>query len=205
MAPLKNIIFDLGGVLVDWNPRYLFRSVFKDPNAMEYFLSEVCNHSWNEKQDSGRSFAEGSAEVIAKYPQFKSAVDIYFKRWPETLGDPIAGTVQILESLVQSKKYKILALSNWSAETFPYAKQKFAFLKLFEAILVSGEEKLIKPDARFFNLLTERYQVVPQESLFIDDVEKNIKGAAVLGFQTIHFQNPDQLKMDLKIRFNYQD
>ncbi len=196
--PIQTIVFDLGGVLIDWNPRYLFRSVFKDREAdMEYFLTHVCNQEWNEKQDAGRSFAEAQAEVAIKYPQFKSEIEIYFKRWDETLGNPIAGTVEILERLASEKKHRLLALSNWSAETFHFARERFQFLKRFESILVSGEEKLIKPDPRFFNLLVERHQVVPQNAVFIDDVERNIKGAAKLGFQTIHFQNSEQLQRKL--------
>ena len=196
--PIQTIVFDLGGVLIDWNPRYLFRSVFKDREAdMEYFLTHVCNQEWNEKQDAGRSFAEAQAEVAIKYPQFKSEIEIYFKRWDETLGKPINGTVQILERLASEKKHRLLALSNWSAETFHFARERFQFLKRFESILVSGEEKLIKPDPRFFNLLVERHQVVPQNAVFIDDVERNIKGAAKLGFQTIHFQNSEQLQRKL--------
>ncbi len=196
--PIQTIVFDLGGVLIDWNPRYLFRSVFKArEDEMEYFLTHVCNQEWNEKQDAGRSFAEAELEIAARFPQFKSEVEIYFKRWDETLGQSIAGTVQILSELKNTKKYQLLALSNWSAETFHFAREKYEFLKLFEAILVSGEEKLIKPDPKFFNLLTTRYGVVPEQSVFIDDVERNIKAAQNLGFQTIHFQNPEQLKNSL--------
>lgn len=196
--PIHTIVFDLGGVLVDWNPRYLFRSVFKDREKdMEYFLTQVCNQEWNEKQDAGRTFAEGQAEVLSQFPQFKKEIGIYWDRWEETLGKPIAETVKILEELTATKQYKMLALSNWSAETFHFARKRFQFLKNFEGILVSGEEKLIKPDARFFNLLVERYKIVPSESVFIDDVERNILSAQKLGFQTIHFQSPEQLGLSL--------
>ncbi len=200
---MKTIIFDLGGVLIDWNPRYLFCSVFKNRESdMEYFLTEVCNQEWNEKQDAGRTFAEGEREVIAKFPKYKSEIETYFKRWPETLGKPIDGTVQILKQLALEKKYQLLALSNWSAETFPFAYERFEFLKIFENILVSGQEKLIKPDPRFFNLLVERFKVVPSESVFIDDVEKNILGAQRLGFNTIHFKSPEQLGLSLASLLN---
>ncbi len=195
--PIHTIVFDLGGVLVDWNPRYLFRSIFDDEKDMEYFLTHVCNQEWNEKQDAGRSFAEGQKEVAEKFPHYKEQIDAYYRRWPETLGQPIAGTVKILEELAATKKYQILALSNWAAETFHFARARFEFLKIFEGILVSGEERLIKPDARFFNLLVERYNVVPSKSVFIDDVEKNILGAQKLGFQTIQFKNPEQLGLSL--------
>ncbi len=193
--PIETIVFDLGGVLIDWNPRYLFRSIFKDRESdMEYFLTMVCNQEWNEKQDAGRSFAAAELEVVKKFPQFKSEIEIYFKRWNETLGKQIDGSVKILEQIAAKNEHQLLALSNWSAETFHFARKKFEFLKIFEVILVSGEEKLIKPDPRFFNLLVERHRVVPQNTIFIDDVEKNIRGAEMLGFQTIHFQNPGQLQ-----------
>lgn len=195
---MKTIIFDLGGVLIDWNPRYLFRSYFKDrEDDMEYFLAHVCNHEWNEKQDAGRSFADGQSEVAAQFPQYKKEIELYFEKWPETLGQSIEGTVKILESLDAEKKYQILALSNWSGETFPHARRKFPFLKIFETILVSGDEKLIKPDPRFYNLLVERHGVDPAQAIFIDDVEKNILGAQKLGFHTIHFKNSEELGQSL--------
>ena len=195
---MKTIIFDLGGVLIDWNPRYLFRSYFQGrEDEMEYFLTHVCNQEWNEKQDAGRSFADGQKEVAEKFPQFKTEIEAYFKNWPQTLGQPIEGTVEILEGLAADKKYRLLALSNWSGETFHFARAKFPFLRIFEAILVSGDERLIKPDARFFNLLVERHGVVPKESVFIDDVDRNIVAAQKLGYQTIHFKNPEQLGLSL--------
>ncbi len=197
-AHIKNIVFDLGGVLIDWNPRYLFRSVFVGrEEEMEYFLTHVCNQEWNEKQDAGRTFFEAQKLASEQHPKFKKEIDIYFERWPETLGGPISGTVEILGRLSGLEKFKILGLSNWSAETFHFALAKYSFLKNFEAILVSGQEKLIKPDHKFFNLLIERHKILPQESVFIDDVQRNINAAKEIGFHTIHFQNPQQLKTEL--------
>jgi 2-haloacid dehalogenase len=117
------------------------------------------------------------------------------------LGGAIEGTVKIFDALKSSKKYKLLALSNWSAETFPIAQKRFKFLNEFDAVLLSGHEKLIKPDPRFFNLLVSRHSVIPSRAVFIDDVQKNIDGAKNLGFDAIRFENPDQLKRELKSRY----
>jgi 2-haloacid dehalogenase len=197
---IKNIVFDLGGVLVDWNPRYLYRSVFVGrEEQMEHFLNHVCNAAWNEKQDAGRTFSEAQKVAAEQYPEYKKEIEIYFERWPETIGGPISGTVEILSRLKASNEFKILALSNWSAETFHFARAKFSFLKHFEAVLVSGQEKLIKPDQKFFNLLTERHSIRPSESVFIDDVERNINAAREMGFHSVLFKNPQQLKTELDL------
>ncbi len=197
---IKNIVFDLGGVLVDWDPRYLFRSVFVGrEEQMEHFLNHVCNAAWNEKQDAGRTFLEAQKVAAQEHPQFKKEIEIYFERWPETLGGPISGTVEILGRLKASQEFRIFGLSNWSAETFHFARSKFSFLKNFEAVLVSGEEKLIKPDHKFFNLLCQRHSIEPNESIFIDDVERNINAACELGFHAVHFQNPQKLQTELNL------
>jgi 2-haloacid dehalogenase len=194
---IETVVFDLGGVLVDWNPRYLYRQLIKDEKEIEKFLAEVCHSHWNEKQDAGRSFADGVEELLATHPQHENLIRAYFDRWSEMLGGAIQGTVEILEELHSEKRQRLFALSNWSAETFPYAKSRFEFLKLFENILVSGEEHLIKPDARFFALLSERYQVRADRTVFIDDVEKNVNAARALGFHAIQFTSPEDLRRNL--------
>lgn len=203
-AKIQTIIFDLGGVLVDWNPRYMYRTMFSNENEMEDFLKQICHHDWNEKQDAGRSFAEATRELIALYPDKERYIRAYFDRWPEMLGGAIEGTVKILEELHQKKSHRLLALSNWSAETFPFAQKRFPFLGFFETILLSGTEKLIKPDPRFFRLLETRLHVKLKESVFIDDVQKNIDGAKALGLHTILFKNSVQLKTELSERFGVQ-
>ena len=197
MKKIDTVVFDLGGVLVDWNPRYLYRQIFNDEQEMENFLANVCHGNWNEMQDAGRPFAEAVNERIDKFPQYEPMIRAYHKRWSEMLKGDIPGTVQILKEMHKAGQPRLLALSNWSAETFPIAKKRFPFLGFFEAILVSGEEKLIKPDPRFFKLLIDRFQVDPAHAVFIDDVEKNILGAKALGFQTIHFKSPEALRVSL--------
>jgi 2-haloacid dehalogenase len=197
MIPIKNIVFDLGGVLIDWNPRYYFRTIISNPDEMEIFLRNVCNGHWNELQDAGRSFADGEDDLIAKHPGYARLIRSYRVGWPQMLGDEISGTVKILEEIHRLSRYRIFALSNWSAETFPYAFSKYKFFNKFEDIMISGVEKLIKPDPRFYKVLIQRHGLIPEYSLFIDDVEKNIKAAKALGFQTIHFTEPIMLRSHL--------
>lgn len=194
---IDQIVFDLGGVLIDWNPRYLYRKLFADPKEMEWFLTEVCHGHWNEQQDAGRSFEKAIQEVVAVHPRYEEMIRAYFHRWGEMISGPIQGTVEILESLHRKGEHRLFALTNWSAETFPYARKNFPFLGLFEGIVVSGVEKLIKPDPKFFGLLTERHGVVPERSLFIDDVQKNIDAASRLGFNSIRFTGPEDLRARL--------
>lgn len=202
MTPrLTTIIFDLGGVLVDWNPRYLYRKIFSDELAMETFLRDICHGGWNEKQDAGRALAEATEELVVLHPDKEVEIRAYYDRWPEMLGGAIEGTVRILEDLKKQGNYRLLALSNWSAETFPIAKERFPFLGIFETVLLSGEEKLIKPDPRFYDLLTSRLGVIPKDAVFIDDVQKNIDAAETFGLNTIWFQSPAQLEKDLRERF----
>ena len=194
---IDTIVFDLGAVLIDWNPRYLFRKLISDEKAMEKFLSEVCNHDWNIQQDAGRPFAEAVVELTAKFPEHKELIRAYHQRWPEMLAGSIDGTVDILQTLHSHCDYRLLALTNWSAETFPVAKTKFSFLELFDGIVVSGAEKLIKPDPRLYTVLQDRYHVNPSRSVFIDDSEKNVNAAKNLGYHSILFTNPSDLRRDL--------
>lgn len=197
---MKHIVFDLGGVLVDWNPRYLYKKIFSNrPDEMELFLTQVCNKEWNDSLDAGRSFAEAVAEKQKKFPQFESEIQAYWKRWDEMLGGEIPGTVKLLTELRKSG-VGLWALTNWSAETFPIAQRQFEFLSWFEDVCVSGVEKLRKPDARFFQILLRRNQLVPHDCLFIDDVEANIVAAQALGMQTHHFVSPEILGTDLQRR-----
>jgi 2-haloacid dehalogenase len=198
---INTIIFDLGGVLIDWNPRYMYRTLFGVESEMEDFLRTVCHHEWNEKQDAGRPFAEATEELVVAHPEKEKYIRAYFDRWPEMLGGAIEGTAAILEALHKKKEYRLLALSNWSAETFPFAQERFPFLGYFETVLLSGTEKLIKPDPRFFQLLQSRLHVDFSKSVFIDDVQKNIDGALALNLNTIHFKSPVQLTTELRDRF----
>jgi len=191
------VIFDFGGVLVDWNPRYLYRKLFGDDAAgMEQFLAEVCNNEWNLQQDAGRPFAEAVTELSARYPAQADLIRAYHERWEEMLVDAISGSIAILREL-KDAGHRLYGLTNWSHETFPFALARFAFFAWFDGIVVSGEERLVKPDPRLFMRLLERYRVDPRGAVFIDDNRPNVDAAIALGMHGIQFRSPDQLRAEL--------
>lgn len=191
---INTIIFDLGGVLIDWDPRYLYRKMFDTEERMEHFLAHIATNEWNAEQDGGRSLAEATELLVNQHPDWEAEIRAFYDRWEEMLGGPIWGTVELLESLKMPNRWKLYALTNWSAETFPIARQRYDFLNLFEGILVSGAENLKKPDRRIFELMLNRYDINPEEAVFLDDSERNLKGAAAVGLRTIHYQSPMQLR-----------
>lgn len=197
-TPIKAIIFDFGGVLLDWNPRYLYQRFFPNrPQAMEDFLTEIHFQEWNAQQDKGRLFAEGIAELSAQFPQYAHLIQAYYDHWEDSITGPISGTVDILKELKRDG-YCIYGLSNWSAETFPRARHVYPFFDWFDDILLSGNIKINKPDPAIFNLLLEKIHHQAPECLLIDDSRANIDTANELGFVTIHFKSPEQLQKELQ-------
>lgn len=196
MEKIKNIIFDFGGVLLDWNPRYLYRTFFWNENEMEYFLSNICTDEWNAEQDRGRSFAEGVKLLQFKYPDYREAIQLFMDRWEDMLKSELPESVDLLREL-KEQGYCIYGLTNWSAETIKIAYRKYDFLKLFDGIVVSGEEKLIKPDKRIYQVLLDRYMLNAGECIFIDDNTANINAARELGFKAIHFDNITNVRKQL--------
>ena len=192
----KVIVFDLGGVLIDWNPRYLYRKILDHENDIDFFLSEICTPEWNIQQDGGRSLAEATAERIALFPEKQSLIEAFYDRWEEMLSGEIVETVEILREL-KAKGEMLYALTNWSGETFPIALQRFEFLQWFEGTLVSGSENLAKPDPAIFNLLLHRYNLQAENCLFIDDSKANVEAASNIGFETHHFTEASQLRREL--------
>jgi 2-haloacid dehalogenase len=192
------VIFDLGGVLIDWNPRYLYRQLFEDEAAMELFLAEVCTAEWNLGLDAGRSFAEAVAELAARHPAHQVMIEAYHHRWIEMVAGPILPSVAILEELA-AREVPLYALTNWSAETFRLVRgtEPYVFLELFRKIFVSGELRLVKPDPAFYRHAVAEIGQPPERCLFIDDVAKNVAGAAAIGLQVHHFQDPAHLRADL--------
>lgn len=190
---ITTVTFDLGGVLIDWDPRYLYRTLFDDEAEMETFLAEVTTPAWNAEQDAGRPWVEAVDSLAAEYPDHRPLIEAYHLRWPETLGAAIGGTVDILAELREGG-VRLLALSNWSAETFPIARPRYPFLDWFEGIVISGEVKAAKPDERIFRVLIDRHDVEPTETVFVDDSEANIRAAAALGFVAIRFTDPPALR-----------
>jgi len=198
MNQVNTVIFDLGGVLIDWNPLYLYKKIFDHEKDMRFFLDNVCTKEWNENQDAGYPLAQATDDLIRKYPQYQDEINAYYTRWREMFGDYNAHSVLILEKLHLQKKHRLLALTNWSAETFHPVKDSYPFLNYFEGIVVSGDEKIKKPDYKIYQILLNRYNVNAKESVFIDDALENIEAADDLGFQTIHFVSASQMETELK-------
>lgn len=194
---IKNIIFDLGGVLIDWDPKYVYRTIFKTEEEVDWFLNNITTMEWNVEQDGGRTIAEANEILIAQYPEHADNIKIYYDRWEEMLGGPIEENVALFKELKDSEKYKMVALTNWSAETFPVAIDRYGFLGWFDGIVVSGVEKCKKPDRKIYDIILNRYNLVPSESVFIDDNKDNISAAQKLGIKTVHCQTPEQVRNDL--------
>lgn len=178
------VIFDLGGVLLEWNPRHLYRKLIQDEASCERFLAEVCHPDWNVRQDAGRSFAEAEAEAIARHPDKAELIRAWLLRFDEMIPRAIQGTVDILERL-HARGVPLYALTNFSGETFRPTRKRFPFFDRFRGIVVSGDEKMLKPEARIYRLLCERYGVDPKEAVFIDDSPKNAEGAGAVGISTL--------------------
>ncbi|MFP3832071.1 HAD family hydrolase [Chryseobacterium sp. SIMBA_028] len=194
---IKNIIFDFGGVLMDWNPRYFFKDYFKDDEKMEYFLENIAQDEWNIEQDRGRTLAEGTEIQVKKFPEWEKEIRAYYDNWTTMLKSDIPQNVEVLRKL-ENTDYHLFGLTNWSAETFPYALENYDFFQIFDGkIVVSGTEKLIKPDPKIWYVLLERYNIQAGESVFIDDNPKNIEMAQSLGFETIQITPDTNLELAL--------
>ena len=194
---IDTLIFDLGGVLIDWNPEYVFREIIPDQERRQYFFEHICTHEWNVEQDAGRSLAEATELLVAQWPDWEPEIRAYYDRWEDMLGGPIPETVELLRQIRNEGRLRLLALTNWSAETFPVALGKYDFLHWFEGIVVSGEEKTRKPFPEIYRILLERYEVAPARAAFTDDSLPNMKGAEALGIRGIHFQGADALRQQL--------
>lgn len=202
MQDINTIIFDLGGVLIDWNPEYVFLDIFNnDREKMQWFFDNVCTNQWNENQDAGYPILKATEEKVSEFPEYENEIRAYYGRWVEMLGGPIDGTVNILRQLIDSQNYKVVALTNWSAETFPIAMERFEFLQWFEGIIVSGIEKTRKPFKEIYDLILNRFNIEAKKSIFIDDNLRNIEAASSMEINSIQFKNPEKLKTDLK-KFN---
>ena len=195
----KAVVFDLGGVLIDWDPRYLYRKLLADEAAVEEFLATVCTPEWNAELDRGRPFAEGVAELVERHPEHAAAIAAYHERWPEMLAGDLPGTVEVLAEL-WAAGVPLYALTNWSAETFAITRGRFEWLDWFDGLLVSGEERMTKPDPAFFRLLLDRFGLDPGATVFVDDSEANVAAARELGIDAVRFTGPDRLRRELSAR-----
>jgi 2-haloacid dehalogenase len=194
---VDTVLFDLGAVLIDWNPRYLYRPLFNgNDQEMERFLAKIVPPEWNHQIDAGKPFSEAVAERIRDHPQHAQLIALWKDSWTRMLREPIAESVAILGELRQ-RGHRLYALTNWSAETFPVARAKFGFLDWFEDIVVSGEVKLAKPDPRIFALTIERCRLDPARTVFIDDSPRNVEAGRNAGLHALHFTGPQQLRTEL--------
>ena len=195
---IEAIVFDLGGVLIDWNPRYVYRTIFDSEEKIDWFFDNICTHDWNEKQDAGYSLSTATEELVAQHPEWEPEIRAYYDRWIDMLGGPMHETVNILRDLRQQEHLSLYALTNWSHETFPVALERFDFLQWFDGILVSGEEKTRKPFPEFYQKLLDRYNIDPARAIFIDDNLRNVTAAEDAGINGIHFLNAKQLREELR-------
>lgn len=191
-----NIVFDLGMVLIQWDPRHLYRKVFADSDKMEWFLAHVCTPDWNLSQDRQPTLDAGVAERISQFPDFATEIAMYRDRWMEMVPGAIDGSVAILEDLHQ-KGVPLYAITNWNGSTFRATRSRFDFLNLFRDIVVSGDEGLLKPEPAIFEMLANRNSIDLADSLFIDDSLKNIKGCEAVGMKGHHFTTPESLRAAL--------
>lgn len=193
MGAIDTVIFDLGGVLIPWDPSNLYRQLIPDAIRRERFLEEVCSPEWNLQQDAGRPLAEGTKALITAFPGQEALIRAFYDRWLEMLGDVIEGSAALVREL-KAKGYRVLALSNWSGETFPLAQPRYPILEEFEGIVISGAEGMIKPDPAIYRLLCARYDVLPERAAFLDDSLPNVEGAEAIGMHGILFQSPGQAR-----------
>lgn len=191
-----NVVFDIGNVLVHWEPRALYRKIFATEAEVEWFITNVCNHVWNLEQDRGRSFAEAVREATARFPEHAEAIAAYDLRWHETVLGPIDGSVAILQEL-QARGTPLYAITNFNQDKFRETLKRFPFLAAFRDIVVSGDERLLKPDAAIYRVLLQRNGLEAASCVFIDDSVKNVKGAEAVGMKAIHFTTPAALRSEL--------
>ena len=197
-SKIAGVIFDLGAVVIDWNPMHLYRKVFAGDEAKAAdFLKRICPPEWNEMQDAGRSLEAATAERLALFPEWESEIRAFYGRWPEMIGGPIPGTAEIMREL-SALGVRLFALSNWSAETFPLVRDKFRELDLFEEIFLSGEHKIAKPDERFYRAALERIDIPAENLVFVDDSLKNVRASEKIGLRALLFTGADRLRSDLR-------
>ena len=198
VAGIQAVVFDLGAVVIDWQPRHLYRKIFDGDEAkMEMFLAQICPPDWNEHQDGGRPLADATEERVAAHPEWEREIRAFYGRWIEMIGGPIPGTADIMHELA-TLGVRLFALSNWSAETFPLVRHSFPELDLFEKIVISGEHRCAKPDERYYRIALKEFGLPAASLLFIDDSKRNILAAERLGFQSLIFTSAKELRADLK-------
>lgn len=193
---LKNILFDFGGVLLNWNPHYLYDPYFGDADKAEWFLTNICTYEWNAQHDNGRPVAEGTAELIARYPEWEKEIRMYYDEFMKMMGGQVPGMEELVKDL-KAQGYRVFGLSNWSVETFAQVRPVYPVLDLMEDMIISGRERVMKPNHRIFELALDRFGIKASESVFIDDNPNNVRAATEVGIRGILFQSREQLVREL--------
>jgi len=197
---IDTIIFDLGGVLVDWKPEYVYRKIFNDDEEkVQWFLNTVCTSEWNMQQDAGRTIKEAEKIKIDEFPEYKDLITLYYKEWSNMFSGPIKENVELFKKLKSSGNYKIYALTNWSAEKWDKALELFPFFKEFDGVVVSGQEKIVKPSEKIYKIILNKFQINPDKAVFIDDNFKNSEAAKKLGIHGIHYKTHNDLINHLQL------
>lgn len=195
---VTTVVFDVGNVLIEWDPEHLYRRLIPDPAERRRFLTEICSMEWNLEQDRGRDWAGAISELIARYPDHGDLIEAYSDRWHDMVPGEISGSVAILSEL-KAAEVPLYAITNFSTEKFAEAQGRFPFLATsFSDIVISAEERLLKPDRRIYDALLNRNRLEAGSCVFIDDSEKNIEGARSAGLKALHFTHADALRQDLK-------
>ena len=190
---MRTLVFDLGGVLVDWDPRYLMRGLVPDPERLEWFLEHVCGEEFVGPVDRGRAFADAVEERVARFPRWRAEIEAYAARWDEMVRGAIPGTTALLGELAAAGA-PLYALSNWPADTFWVARERFAVLRVFRDVVVSGEVGLAKPDPAIYALALERFGLAAGEAVFVDDRPDNVAAAQGAGFEGVRFTDAATLR-----------
>lgn len=194
---IRNIVFDFGAVLVDWDPRHLYGPYFGDAEKTDHFLQEICPYEWNSAADAGRPVSEVTEERVRLFPQWEKEIRMYFGQWVKMMGEQIPGMEPLLCEL-KSKGYGLYGLSNWSAETFPLVRDRYPVFGLLDGYVLSGQECCVKPDERIYRILLDRYSLVPGECVFVDDRPENVRTACALGMVGIVFESAERLREELR-------
>lgn len=190
-------LFDLGGIFFDWDPRFFYKSIFSSQKELNYFLDKICNDKWNLKQDAGRSIKDGERDLISKFPDYQSEIKMYYPNHRKMIKNTYQTSIDLLKEL-KLKNYLCFVLSNWSSETFVGMIDEYPFLKNFDGMIISGQEKLTKPNKEIYELAINKFDLIPKETVFIDDRLENIEAAKKLNFKTVHLLNPDKIEEKIK-------
>ena len=193
-----NLIFDFGGVLIDWDPHHLYDPYFGDRAKTDWFLQNICTMDWNLQMDGGKPFAMGVAELTARFPEWAKEISMFFTDWIKMVGGPIPGMLEFVQEM-KAAGHGVYGLSNWSTETFPLIKDDYPVLRLLDGMVVSGYEGVTKPGPEIYNLLLQRYSLSAIDSVFIDDNPVNVAGAVAVGIRGIRFTSPEALRVALSV------